>query len=227
MKKLFFLAALAVSAMLNAQTYDFTTLDFQESDFTVTNGTVSYNEGSSYYEVKNVAGETVTLSIAQIPNVTFSYKNSGEKTAFKVSPLKYIQMEGDQRDLTITNLTIGTTITLSVASKGSTANSFEDSEKKGTGLTGCVWVSGNKEQAAKNGELAFEEVTVQAIASTVTIRTTAGGYCLNKLVIGNGGTAVENVEATAAKAVKVIENGQLYIIKNGVKYNALGVQVAE
>ena len=36
-------------------------------------------------------------------------------------------------------------------------------------------------------------------------------------------TAVENVES-AEKAVKVFENGQLVIIKNGVRYNALGVQ---
>ena len=36
-------------------------------------------------------------------------------------------------------------------------------------------------------------------------------------------TAVENVDA-AEKAIKVFENGQLVIIKNGVRYNALGVQ---
>lgn len=37
-------------------------------------------------------------------------------------------------------------------------------------------------------------------------------------------TAVENAEV-AEKAVKVIENGQLVIIKNGVKYNAQGIVV--
>ena len=36
-------------------------------------------------------------------------------------------------------------------------------------------------------------------------------------------TAVENVES-AEKAIKVFETGQLVIIKNGVRYNALGVQ---
>ena len=33
--------------------------------------------------------------------------------------------------------------------------------------------------------------------------------------------AVENVEADV-KTVKIFENGQLVIIKNGVRYNALG-----
>lgn len=227
MKKLFFFAALAVSAMLNAQTYDFTTIDIQDADLIVTDGTKSFNTDKGYYEIKNTAGATVSMAIKQVPNVTFTYKNSAEKKAFVVKPLNYVQMDGDQRDLTISGLTVGTTVTLSVASKGGTANSFEDSESKGTGLTGCVWVSGNKTQAPKSGELVFEEVTVQAIASTITIRTTAGGYALNKIVIGNGGTGVENVAAQAQKAVKVIENGQLYIIKNGVKYNALGAKVAE
>ena len=35
-------------------------------------------------------------------------------------------------------------------------------------------------------------------------------------------TAVENVQGDNAQSTKVIENGQLYIIKNGVKYNAQG-----
>ena len=39
-----------------------------------------------------------------------------------------------------------------------------------------------------------------------------------------GGTAIENTNAEI-KAVKKIENGQLIIIKNGVKYNVAGQQV--
>lgn len=225
MKKLFSLAsALVVALAMNAQTYDFATLTFAESDFNLTNGTVTFDDAKGYYNIKNVAGETVVMTLAQIPNVEFSYKNSTEKDAFRVKSENYVQMNGDQRDLTIKNVAVGTMITLSVASKGSTANSFADSETKGTGLTGCVLVSGNLTQPAKADAMVFEEITVQAIAPTVIIRTTAGGYCLNKLVIGTE-SAVENVNADAVKARKVMENGQLYIIKNGVKYNALGTVV--
>lgn len=42
-----------------------------------------------------------------------------------------------------------------------------------------------------------------------------------KLLIATEGSALENTQA-AEKAIKVIENGQLIIIKNGVRYNALG-----
>jgi hypothetical protein len=38
---------------------------------------------------------------------------------------------------------------------------------------------------------------------------------------GDVTTAINNTEATV-KAVKRIENGQMIIIKNGVKYDALG-----
>ena len=37
-------------------------------------------------------------------------------------------------------------------------------------------------------------------------------------------TAIQNTEVNA-KAVKVMENGQMYIIKNGVKYNAIGTMI--
>lgn len=39
-----------------------------------------------------------------------------------------------------------------------------------------------------------------------------------------GGTAIDNVNAPA-KARKVIENGQVVILKNGIRYNALGVEI--
>ena len=39
-----------------------------------------------------------------------------------------------------------------------------------------------------------------------------------------GGTAIDNVNAPV-KARKVIENGQVVILKNGIRYNALGVEI--
>ena len=39
------------------------------------------------------------------------------------------------------------------------------------------------------------------------------------------GSAVENVETPAADKAKIIENGYLYILLNGIKYNAQGAVV--
>lgn len=44
------------------------------------------------------------------------------------------------------------------------------------------------------------------------------------VLVGNFSTAISNT-AVESKAVKFFENGQLVIIKNGVKYNALGAQL--
>ena len=44
------------------------------------------------------------------------------------------------------------------------------------------------------------------------------------VLVGDFPTAISNT-AVESKAVKFFENGQLVIIKNGVKYNALGVQL--
>ena len=48
--------------------------------------------------------------------------------------------------------------------------------------------------------------------------------CTLEVTFPSQGTAIHNT-AVEAKAVKMMENGQLVIIKNGVKYNALGTMV--
>lgn len=236
MKKFFFFAAALVAAVtINAQTYDLTAMDIAESDITVTNGTITKNETKAYFEVKNTAGETVEMSIKQLPNVKFSYKNSAVKTAFKVyynaegkSGNGKIQMDGNQRDVTISNLAIGTIVTLTVCSKGDTGAQFANSEK-GDAFTGCVAVDPSAVGigTALPGKTAEAgntyDIKVQAAASTITIRETAGGYILKSLTIG-GGTAIDNT-AVEAKATKYMENGALVIVKNGVKYNALGAVI--
>ena len=233
MKKFFLFAAAVVAAMtVNATVYDLAEMNFAQSDLTVTNGTIYDNSSKSYFEVKNTAGETVEMTIAQLPNMKFSYKNSSEKIAFKVYYITdsnakgKIQMDGNQRDITFTNVNVGDVITLYVNSKGDTGAQFADGDK-GTAFTGAVAVDANAAGIAtalpgKANETGDFEIKVQAIATTVVIRETVGGYILHKVEI-SGGQGVENV-LDNAKAVKTFENGQLVIIKNGVKYNALGVE---
>ena len=49
-------------------------------------------------------------------------------------------------------------------------------------------------------------------------------YQFRKISVGAEEQGIEDVK-DAVKAVKFFENGQLVIIKNGVKYNALGAQL--
>lgn len=235
MKKFFLFAAAVAAAMtINAQVYDLAAMNFAEADLTVVNGTITDNASKSYFEVKNNEGETVELSIAQLPNIKFTYKNSAVKTAFKVYYITEgvnakgkIQMDGNQRDITLTNVNVGDVITLYVNSKGDTGAQFADGDK-GTAFTGAVAVNPNATGIAtalpgKSNETEPYEIKVQAIASTVIIRETAGGYILHKIQIGEL-QGIDNTNA-AVKVEKFYRDGQLIIRKNGVEYNALGVQL--
>lgn len=236
MKKFFlFAAAIAATLTANAVVYDLAEMNFAQSDLTVTNGTISDNSSKSYFEVKNTAGETVEMTVAQLPNMKFSYKNSSEKTAFKVYYITdgvnakgKIQMDGNQRDITFTNVNVGDIITLYVNSKGDTGAQFVDGDK-GTAFTGAVAVNPNATGIAtalpgKANETDPYEIKVQAISSTVIIRETVGGYVLHKIEVASASQGINNTKM-GEKAVKVFENGQLVIIKNGVRYNAIGVQL--
>ncbi len=61
--------------------------------------------------------------------------------------------------------------------------------------------------------------------ATLYLYATNNGYAAYTFTIDPTKSAVENVEAVKVGAEKVIENGQIFILKNGVKYNALGAQV--
>ena len=57
------------------------------------------------------------------------------------------------------------------------------------------------------------------------VYTNNNGYATYTLKTNAEGSAVENVEAENTAARKVVENGQVFILKNGVKFNVLGSEV--
>ena len=227
MKKFFsFVVAVFATIAVSAQTYDLSTMTFAQSDLTVTEGTINDNTSKEYFEVKTAESDVpFTLTVNQLPNMVFKYKNKDAgKIGVKVYYEGKIQADSKNVDLTINNVTPGTLVTFSVASKGSTGASFTDSGTA-VALTDCVFQSGTLTFGAKGTETAAGEFTVMATGTSLTIRETAGGYVLTKVVIGNEDTALQNATVENKKAQKVIENGVVYIIKNGVKYNVLGAVV--
>ena len=81
-----------------------------------------------------------------------------------------------------------------------------------------------KEQ--NQGRSAVPYVDVVGNTAHIYVYVTNNGYAAYTLTVG-GTTDVENIEEieTIIGAEKVLENGQVFIIKNGVKYNVLGAQV--
>ena len=72
---------------------------------------------------------------------------------------------------------------------------------------------------------AVPSVEVDGNTATLYIYATNNGYASYTFTIGDVADGVEDVEAEAIGARKVVENGQVYIIKNGVKFNVLGAEV--
>ena len=66
---------------------------------------------------------------------------------------------------------------------------------------------------------------VSETEATLYLYATNNGYAAYTLTIDPTITAVEDVETVKIEAKKVLENGNVYVIKNGVKYNVLGAEV--
>lgn len=232
MKKIFFFAATMMAAMtINATVYDLTTLT-AESDWTIENATKNTKETTDtklVYDLKAEVEATVTPSTLS-SDITFVIKNSSDKAKGIVIPLgKGFEFGGKNGILKIENTKSGATIKLVVAAKGNTDANFADETNtypKGAvavtkDLT-CPAKSTGAEGADEDGYI-WKTLEYTANDGIVEIKEFTGGYRIQSIEI-SGATANENVTAEV-KAVKSIENGQLVILKNGVKYNALGTVV--
>ena len=217
MKKFFLFAAAAIAALtVNATVYDLNEMNFAQSDLNVTGGTITDNASKSYFEVKNNEGETVVMKISKLPNIEFSYKNSAVKTAFKVYYITEsnakgkIQMDGNQRDVTIKNVNAGDKIVLWVNSKGDTGAQFVDSDK-GTAFTGAIADNPNAAGIGtplpgKANETDMYPIELTAISDVVVIRETVGGYILHKIQI-------LRKRFQSRSVFTMVEQGQSLVIK--------------
>ena len=70
------------------------------------------------------------------------------------------------------------------------------------------------------------ENTLPALEEGMIVRAAnaRGGFGKPATIIDTV-TGVENVQSDDVQCIKVIENGVLYIIKNGAKYNAQGTRI--
>ena len=78
--------------------------------------------------------------------------------------------------------------------------------------------------ATVGSRVAVPSVEVKDNVATIYVYTLNNGYGVYEMTGVLGGDAVVNVGQDAAiKAEKLIENGNLFIIRNGVRYNAQGI----
>lgn len=230
MKKFFFFAAaLVAAATINAKTYDFATYA-TEADWVVTSATKNATESKEDKLVYDIQGGVeAVVSPKGAENIKFTIKNgSDKKKAFNINLGKSFEFGGKNGIIKLSGVQVGASIKLVVAAKSEKAAAdFADATKaypKGaiavsTDLTCPVK---NSEGADENGYV-WKTLEYQATSSNVEIKEFSGGYRISSLTIG-GETAIDNT-AVEAKATKYMENGALVIVKNGVKYNALGAVI--
>ena len=232
MKKIFLFAAAAIAALtVNAKVIDLSAVGTSIEDWTISEATQNAGESDAskskfVYDIKGgVASESF---IKAEPNVIFQIKNGSDKAkAFVVYPGKCFEYGGKNGILIIKNTKAGSAIKLTAAAKGSTAASFVDPD--GAYPKQAVAVSTDlslpaKSKGAEGADAdgyTWKEIEYTSLGGDVEIKEFAGGYRIIKIEFEAGEQAIDNVNA-GVKAVKTFENGQLVIIKNGVRYNALG-----
>ena len=238
MKKFFLFAAAAIAALsVNAKVIDLTAVATSIDDWTpgaqaTLNSSASDTEKGKYiYDIKGgEANETVIKSDA---SVVFQTKNSSDKAkAFSIYPGKCFEFGGKNGILVLKGTSAGSAIKLTVAAKGETAANFKDADgafpKNAVAVSTDLTLPAKDKNKAGTGDYdaegyVWKVLEFQSIGGDVEIKEFAAGYRISKIEF-EGSQAVENI-FDGAKAVKTFENGQVVIIKNGVKYNALGAQL--
>lgn len=228
MKKFFlFVATFAAFGMLNAQQrVDFTTLK-SESDWIVNDA--SKNSASTEKKlIYDVAAATPAVVMpACNENIEFSYENtSAKEKAFTIALSDYFEFAGKNGVLTLYGIQVGSSIKIYVAGKSDKgASSFVDPSEDPRFPEGATPVSTDLTAPAKSSNgYTYVILEYTATSSEVKIKEFAYGYRIQWIEATFETSALNNTEAST-KAVKTVENGQLIIIKNGVRYNLLGTEI--
>ncbi len=104
---------------------------------------------------------------------------------------------------------------------------FKDANKALADVT-PYWFFPNKGMGAASN--AYRTATPSVVVSEdglsakLCVYTGENGYAVYTIAAAGGSTGLESV-VEDVKVEKVIENGQMFILKNGVRYNVLGAQV--
>ena len=234
MKKIFLFAAAVVAAMtVNAKVVDLTAVGTTIADWTITEATLNATNsdeaaGKYVYDIK--AGVASESYVNAEPNVVFQIKNGSDKAkAFVVYPGKCYEFGGKNGILIIKGTAAGDAIKLTAAAKGSNAANFTDAAgvypKNAVAVSTDLTLpakSAGAEGADEQGYI-WKEIEYTSLGGDVEIKEFDGGYRIKAIQVG-ALQAVDNV-FDGAKAVKTFENGQLIILKNGVRYNALGAKL--
>ena len=227
MKKFFLFAAAIVAAMtVNAAVWDFSVdtintvaaVDAFKSSCTFKLSDKTSSDNKPYVAVDyNLAdkAEAVLVFDESPVAIKFAYSNSSSKTEVLKFYGTYMQIARKGTKMTISCHT-GDKITIYPKSYNKAC------EFTVTGADKAVIALEKDSETAVELTATDDEVLFDTSAPSDGDKY-AQACQIVKIEVG-GSQAIDNTDA-AVKATKIFENGQLVIIKNGVKYNALGAQL--
>ena len=185
-----------------------------ESALTLTETTTVKAVAIKGEEISAVASKTFT----KVEPLVVTNCATGREAALSVSANDETYAEGEKTEFTIR----GYVTVIQTAWNADYKNvSFwmADTQDGGKVLEAFRAVCETEDAAPKVGDVV--EVTGKLTKYNTTPEFAAG---CTYVILDDISTAIVNTEA-GVKAVKVMENGQIFIIKNGVKYNAQGAVV--
>ena len=231
MKKLFLFAAAIVAAMtVNARVVSFadivdnTAADAAKSAFdaafvyeNIATEGVANSSGDAYLvEVKQVEATAdwgvTTLILKGEEQVYFEFKDNNNNKLVMKAYKEYVQPNGKAACLVINNLNVGDKVKINL----------KKALNKEAMIEGATVASHNFDSEAVELTAAAEEIRVYS--KNAAGDSDAKWQIVSVEVPGGEQSAVENV-SLSAKSIKTFENGQVVIIKNGVKYNVLGTEL--
>ena len=225
MKKFFLFAAAVVAALtVNAKVYDFSTIT--KADIQTT-AAVTEDEATGKITIA-IPGDQSVVEIRLFEDIVLHYNSKEAKNITVDTKNGYFEFPGNGATaegkalVTVENLTIGDKVAFEAANKGTgdVALSARD------GAEGADVALPKKAKGAEGAdENGYIWVIGEYTATAADLTISAPGARVRKITTpGEDKQAIDNIEA-GEKAVKFFENGQLIILKNGVRYNALGAKL--
>lgn len=231
MKKFFLFAAAAVAALsVNAKVITFGDIvdnteeakamsSFQAA-FSYQNIDLKANQNSDktawlveiYQKTATTDWETTSLSLKADDQVYFAFKDGSDNKFVMKAYKEYLQPNGKAVCMVITGLKKDDKVKINL----------KKALSKETFIEGATVTKDNF--ASESVELTATGDKISVYSKSEDGKSDAKWQVVSVEVPDAGDQAIENVNADV-KSVKTFENGQLVIIKNGVRYNALGAQL--
>jgi hypothetical protein len=167
-------------------------------------------------------GAVLVDDFINVPSGTKVWNNEGDTISMNQGHNGLIEFQVGKEYF----LLMATTNTAGSPTSAFALYKFADEDRAFDGLEPLWYFPHNGLGSTTNGcRTAVPSVdVVNETTATLYIYANNNGYAAYTFTIdtSKGNTAVEDIEAVKIEAKKVIENGQLIIEKNGVKFNALG-----